>query len=334
MARPFVILSLSGGGYCGLYTARVLELIEEKRGGVPLSASVDLIAGTSVGGILALGLAHSIPATSLKAALLENGPEIFNASGGLIRRNFRNGIAFLRQFAFSKYPNQPLETAVDDMIPGKLFKEADIPCVVSSVCATNGKPHVFRNYDGRDSLLSSKQVAMATSAAPTYFPPYWINGQKYIDGGIVANNPDNIALSDALGFFKQEISQLIIVSIGALNYDMGSPSVKRGFNGLLPSLLSIRTAISFTMEVQQELSKMLTEGILSENYYRITSVPNDKTKRAVGLDRATQVATDTLLGMANDEFKTASEKRAVRILCNGDLNRPRRWHNGAIVPGF
>lgn len=178
MARPFVILSLSGGGYCGLYTARVLELIEEKRGGVPLSKSVDLIAGTSVGGILALGLAHSIPATTLKAALLDNGPEIFRDSGSLIRRRARNGLALLRQIAFSKYSNQPLEAAIDDMIPGKLFKEADVPCVVSSVCATNGKPHVFRNYDGRDTLLSSRQVAMATSAAPTYFPPYWIDGQK------------------------------------------------------------------------------------------------------------------------------------------------------------
>ena len=52
---PFQILSLSGGGYLGLYTITVLTKLE--RGlGRPLASCFDLLAGTSVGGIIALGL--------------------------------------------------------------------------------------------------------------------------------------------------------------------------------------------------------------------------------------------------------------------------------------
>ena len=56
MRRPFRILSLAGGGYLGLYTACVLAELEA-RAGEPLARRFDLIAGTSVGGILAIGLA-------------------------------------------------------------------------------------------------------------------------------------------------------------------------------------------------------------------------------------------------------------------------------------
>ena len=59
-AAPFRILSLAGGGYLGLFTASMLARIEE-RVGAPLGRSFDLIAGTSVGGILAIGLAYEVP---------------------------------------------------------------------------------------------------------------------------------------------------------------------------------------------------------------------------------------------------------------------------------
>src|SRR5689334_377836 len=58
--KPFRILSLAGGGYLGLYTACVLTELEE-RIGEPLGRRFDLIAGTSVGGILAIALAFETP---------------------------------------------------------------------------------------------------------------------------------------------------------------------------------------------------------------------------------------------------------------------------------
>jgi predicted acylesterase/phospholipase RssA len=55
--KPFKILSLDGGGIRGVYTATILALIEKEiTGGEPIADYFDTIAGTSTGGIIALGL--------------------------------------------------------------------------------------------------------------------------------------------------------------------------------------------------------------------------------------------------------------------------------------
>jgi len=56
-SRPLRVLSLAGGGFLGLYTAVVLEGLEE-RAGKPLGRRFDLLAGTSIGGLLSLALAY------------------------------------------------------------------------------------------------------------------------------------------------------------------------------------------------------------------------------------------------------------------------------------
>lgn len=73
---PFQILCLSGGGYRGLYTATLLEELE-KEAQNPLAEVFDLIAGTSIGGILAIGLAAGVPAATLRKAFEDHGGEIF-----------------------------------------------------------------------------------------------------------------------------------------------------------------------------------------------------------------------------------------------------------------
>jgi len=67
--KPFKILSLTGGGYRGLYTATVLEDIEshlkKKNKDDCIANYFDLITGTSIGGIIALALAYEIPAKEI-----------------------------------------------------------------------------------------------------------------------------------------------------------------------------------------------------------------------------------------------------------------------------
>jgi cGAMP-activated phospholipase len=75
---PFQILSLSGGGYLGLYTIAVLAEIED-RIKAPLATRFDLIAGTSVGGIIAIGIANEVKAAKIKKAFEDNGTDIFSA---------------------------------------------------------------------------------------------------------------------------------------------------------------------------------------------------------------------------------------------------------------
>ena len=72
--KPFRILSLAGGGYLGLYTACVLAELEESAG-EPLGRRFDLIAGTSVGGLLAIALAFEMPMWDLRELFLRQGAE-------------------------------------------------------------------------------------------------------------------------------------------------------------------------------------------------------------------------------------------------------------------
>lgn len=80
------ILCLSGGGYRGLYTAIVLEALEE-RAGRPLAEHFDVIAGTSVGAWIAAALALRVPASKVHTAITEHGPAIFDRRLGT--RRFR-----------------------------------------------------------------------------------------------------------------------------------------------------------------------------------------------------------------------------------------------------
>src|SRR5262249_23617873 len=73
----FNILSLSGGGFLGLYTVSVLAELEALLGR-RVAHQVDLLAGTSVGGIIALGLAAEVPAATIKTAFERNGVSIFS----------------------------------------------------------------------------------------------------------------------------------------------------------------------------------------------------------------------------------------------------------------
>ena len=89
----FHILALSGGGYRGLYTATVLRALEQSFG-TPISQKFDLICGTSVGGILALGLAAGIKTEELQDLFVEQGGQIFGyrrRRPSPVRLNFRVG---------------------------------------------------------------------------------------------------------------------------------------------------------------------------------------------------------------------------------------------------
>lgn len=86
-------LALSGGGYKGLFSAHILVELE-KQFGCPIAQKFDLIAGTSIGGIIALALALEIPAEDIEKMFLENGKIIFKK-----RFFLSNGLFFKSKYA-------------------------------------------------------------------------------------------------------------------------------------------------------------------------------------------------------------------------------------------
>jgi hypothetical protein len=209
------ILALDGGGIRGLYTAVLLDRLSDQVPG--FTDRADILAGTSTGGILALGLAKGITVKDLINLYEENGSAIFS-------RTLWHEIRDLGDLTGSKYDDDGLtriiqdkfgEGTLDDLLPRHvLVPSFDLDNQALPPAPRLWKPKFFHNFKGSDSDGREKiaDVALRTSAGPTYFPSY----QGYVDGGVVANNPAMAALAQAIdpGTGGQQLADLRIFSVG------------------------------------------------------------------------------------------------------------------------
>ncbi|MEM1177621.1 MAG: CBASS cGAMP-activated phospholipase [Acidobacteriota bacterium] len=213
------ILSIDGGGIRGLIPALVLEAIEEKTGR-PTCSLFDLIAGTSTGGILALGLTRPAEAggpmysASALAELYElRGSEIFASDTWRRLRSF-DGLAD------EKYSAAGLERALDDYFGEVRLQDALAEVLITSYEIERRIPWFFKRHRAlvhEDYDFLMKDVARCTSAAPTYFEPKRIETSEtdywaLIDGGVYANNPAMCAYIEAKTLWPED--ELILVSLG------------------------------------------------------------------------------------------------------------------------
>lgn len=211
------ILALDGGGIRGVLTATLLSRLETAVPG--FLAKVDLFAGTSTGGILALGLASGLSPDAMAKLYLQQGGDIFDDSVG-------SEIADLGGAIGAKYDNANLKKILAKVWKTKtlasLAKRVVIPSFqldnhATSVKDRTWKPKFFHNFPGDDSDGKEKlvDVALRTSAAPTYFPSY----QGFVDGGVVANNPAMAALAQALDSRnapadRADLGTVVLLSVG------------------------------------------------------------------------------------------------------------------------
>lgn len=188
MAR-YRILSLDGGGIRGLLSVVVLQELERLVPG--WLDQVDLIAGTSTGGIIAIGLARGMKPAQLRHLYYEKGPLIFEDSAW---DNVRDLFGFKGAQYGTENLGRELHRVLEDTRLGELEKKVLISAFdMHDPARGTWKPKFFHNFEGPDSDGDelAYRVALYTSAAPTYFP--WVG--RYVDGGVVANNPSMAALS-------------------------------------------------------------------------------------------------------------------------------------------
>ena len=200
----FQILSLSGGGYRGLYTAAVLAAIE-KHSKQPIGSFFEIIAGTSIGGIVALAAAFEVEMEKVVKVFETDGPTIFpQRPAGNFLKKCRNVIC---DFSRPPYSPEPLRKVLETLF-GKNVKLGDAkhPILLPAINLTQGTPQVFktRHHENfvRDWQFDLVDIALATSAAPTFFPPARLANSLYADGGLVANSPDLVAFHEATHFAR------------------------------------------------------------------------------------------------------------------------------------
>lgn len=231
----FRVLAIDGGGIRGLIAARVLRRLEDllsARGAAkPLAEHFDLIAGTSTGGLIALGLTAPDPsgAPRMSAADLvelyegEDARAIFRRP--LIRRLPVVGRAI--DLVLPKYGLGPLAEVLLRRLGEATMADLASEVIVTSYDLTGREPRFFKRWT-RTASTPIVDAALATAAAPTFFPPHEVERRALIDGGVFAANPTVAAIVEALkrreGPAPLGPHDLLVVSLGTGHHEVSYPA--------------------------------------------------------------------------------------------------------------
>jgi predicted acylesterase/phospholipase RssA len=239
---PIRILSLDGGGMRGIMSARVLVELE-RLSGRPIAGMFDIIAGTSTGGLIALGLTKpgsgggpDLTAQEVLDIYVRYGPKIFprvklrplrwdqlRTSSPIVAQRLG---AFARpaRYGNARYSREGLRALVQELLGTTRLSEAMADVIVPSYDWKAGRAFVFRSRGARNGDLidpTMAQVALATTAAPTYFPALRLREPSrelvLVDGGVVANNPASVAYYEALyhaSLADRKDPDFLVVSLG------------------------------------------------------------------------------------------------------------------------
>ncbi len=205
----FQILSLDGGGIKGLFSAAVLAAIEEDLK-INVIDHFDLIAGTSTGGIIAIGIGLGMKPREIVEFYLREGQKIFPRC---------LGAKWFQHWAYRKFSPKPLIMALQSCFKDKCFGDSKKRLVIPSYNLGEDDVYIFRTPHAerlrRDYKVPAWKVALATSSAPTFFPcTREVDNVRLIDGGVWANNPMMVAIIEAFGTLNVPLSSLWAFSIG------------------------------------------------------------------------------------------------------------------------
>lgn len=210
---PFQVLALDGGGVKALFTAHVLARLEADLG-VRVTDHFDLIAGTSAGGILALGLGAGLTPAEIVEHYTDLAERVFPRSR---RAPWRVGSRALGPV----YSGAVLHEVLTEVLGPRLLRESAKRLVIPSWDVQRAEVHIFKTPHHprlrRDGNISMVDVAMATTAAPTFFEAARVDGQRLVDGGVWANNPSLVAIGEAVSMLDVSLDAIRVLNVGAVD---------------------------------------------------------------------------------------------------------------------
>jgi patatin-like phospholipase/acyl hydrolase len=287
------VLAIDGGGIKGVFPAAFLAKIEEVTG-KQIADHFDLIVGTSTGGIIAIGLALGLPAADVLQFYEQYGPQIF--AGNRYAR-------LARQVGFAKYRSEPLRRALQDVFGERRIGESRTRLMVPSLHLETGEVHVYKTSHHERLKMDYKElavdVAMATAAAPTYFPTYRsAAGIPLVDGGMWANNPAGPAAVEALGMLGWKQGDVQLLSLGCTTEALRAKPNRVRRLGLNYWALKL---VAVFMSGQSSASHGTAQLLLGhENVVRVSPVVP---RKRFALDSAKDIA--ALRGLGESEARKA-----------------------------
>jgi predicted acylesterase/phospholipase RssA len=208
----YKILSIDGGGIRGIIPCAILKFIEDNTN-CSIDRLFNLIAGTSTGGIISLGLTmrgqhkrNAYSAADMLNLYMKNGSIIFHRPNNIL--NF-----IPEQLLNKAYDVSGLETLLQQYFGESMLKDALTNVLITTYDIESGRPFYYRTRLAKINDKDNhpiKIIARSTSSAPTFFQPSVIQGIEsedlaFVDGGVYANNPSILAYGEAKELWKEKV---------------------------------------------------------------------------------------------------------------------------------
>lgn len=295
MADIHRILSIDGGGIKGVFSASFLASMEDSIGS-PVREHFDLIAGTSTGGIIAIALGLGFSAKDVLGYYEEHGPEIFQTG-------FASFVASLKQVGRSKYGNEVLMASLNRFFGGRVLGESTCALLIPSFNIESGEIFLFRSGGGpgfdTDSKTDALDAALATAAAPTFFPAHRTkSGTPLVDGAVWANNPTELAVVEAIGCLGWAPQSLRVLSVGATQEAFSAGLARNASLGA--AYWGFKAAEMFMTAQSSAAMAMAGRLVGPENILRINPIMPWK---RFGLDKVSEIP--SLKGLGDAEARKA-----------------------------
>jgi patatin-like phospholipase/acyl hydrolase len=281
------VLSIDGGGIRGLVTTVLMQRLAATPGLEGFLDKLDLVAGTSTGGLLALGIARGLGLEEIRGLYVDDGPKIFDDS-------WLDDLLDLGKLRGADYKTAPMRRVFKrvlgaDTTLGQLGKRVlvtafDLDNEDPDERRRSWKPKLFHNFPGpgNDRSELAYKVGLYTAAAPTYFPS--VDG--YIDGGVYANNPSMCALAQTRDrrYFDPpvDLDDVVLLSLGtgaSLFYIKGGAH-DWGYAQWVKPLISLM------LDGSAGIADYQCSQMLRESYHRLApvftsgvSIPMDAVKK-------------------------------------------------------
>lgn len=277
---PFQILTFDGGGLKGLFAAALLADVE-KQLGVTIADHFDLLAGTSTGGLIALGLGAGLRPAEIVDFYLKAGPKVFGRPRGL-SRVWR-----------PKHETEGLRAALIEVFGDRRLASSTKRLVIPAYSLDLDDVYIFKTRHHtrltRDHTELMVDVAMATTAAPTYLPAARLRNKRLVDGGLWANNPALVAVAEATSMLDVPLDRIRLLSMGATD------EVKNHGSGMADGGLAQwrRPVVPMLLRAQAKSSLHAAEHLVGpENVTRVDAAVPD------GLFRLDKLDSDRICGLA------------------------------------
>jgi len=320
--KPYRVLTIDGGGMRGLYSATVLDTLSRRFACqtdsefLDVGKGFDLIVGTSTGGILACALAAGVKTSEIINLYRKEGPNIFQdpITDKWKRWAWRNRKTPANS---SNHLQTVLKEHFQDMTLQEVYQKRGVGLCIPAVNASTHKPWVFKTpHDPekqRDNKFKLVDVCLATSAAPMVFPlaviqdPYdKENHHVFVDGGLWANNPILVGITEALIMTRKTRQPIEIISLGNCSPPEGEALSKDDVNwGLSQWKVGIHS-LSMALDSQAAGYHFIADMLVSSlsrkcSIYRLPMTPPPPKAGPLTLDCADQTAITALTNLGKHD---------------------------------